>query len=335
MKAYPARTPILARRPRDIRVYDVIALTRRLLDLPSPVDNAAYDTRLASMAPVKDLQSIALAVRGEKYPPAVFVHGVMPRSGTNYVADLLKLHPRIAAYPHRLWELPLLYNTEAISQAQWEFLRTYKGNAGAVAPFEFLAYLASGLLRYLQHLAGEQRTVLLKVPHAEYLALFHAIFPRDHCVLVLRDGRDAVASHLESFGSGPLKPRISQLSNKWARAAELMLSYGKIRPQTSGQSILIRYEDANRHPTDTLRALLQSLALPETAVDFTRVATLPVRGSSALKGPNGVNWDPQVKPHDFQPVGRWHAWNDSLSRRFKRQAAETLINAGYAKDEHW
>ena len=325
-----AAVPLMMRL-RQMRAHDLAVLARRALDMPTN-DSAAYDAALLASVPVAHLQTIATSIRGDNYRPAVIVHvhGAMPRSGTNYVADLLQLHQDIAAYPHRLWELPLLHCAGAISSAQAELVRTYKRNAEVVAPYEFLTYLASGLLSYLQRLAGDSRTVLLKVPHADYLYLFHAIFPRDHCVLVLRDGRDAVASHIDTFGSNPLKPGITELSSKLARAAHLMLDYARLRATSPGQHALIRYEDANHNPVDTLRGLLATLALPEARIDFANVGTLPVRGSSALQGKTGVNWDPQAKPKDFQPVGRWHAWKQSQRRRFKRHAATTLIAAGYA-----
>ena len=40
--------------------------------------------------------------------------------------------------------------------------------------------------------------------------------------------------------------------------------------------------------------------------------------------------------NDFQPVGRWRkAWSSHKKRRFKAIAGRTLIQAGYAKDDHW
>ena len=38
----------------------------------------------------------------------------------------------------------------------------------------------------------------------------------------------------------------------------------------------------------------------------------------------------------LQPVGRWRkAWSSHKKRRFKAIAGRTLIQAGYAKDDHW
>jgi protein-tyrosine sulfotransferase len=316
------------------RVRDFGALVRRLFDLPAS-DSVAYDaTRLADVD-VARLQAIASAVRGEHYNPAIFVHGVMPRSGTNFIADLLQLHASISAYPHRLWEFPLLHNIGGISAAQTDFLSTYKRNAEVVEDFEFAAYLASGLLGYLQHLAGPGKSVLLKVPHAEYIYLFHALFPRDHCILVLRDGRDAIASHLKTFGTGPLKSGVSELADKWARSVHAALDYPTHRAHSTGQALIVRYENANNDPVATVREILRTCDLEEHAYDFRQIPALPVRGSSAIGDDDAVDWDPKEKPKDFQPVGRWHGWSRSRKRRFKRIAGAALVDAGYAADQKW
>jgi protein-tyrosine sulfotransferase len=316
------------------RIRDLGALARRLLDLPAS-DPDAYDAGRLKDVDVPRLHAIAAAVRGQTYRPAIFVHGVMPRSGTNYIADLIQLHGSIAPYPHRLWEFPLLYNVEAISAVETDFLRTYKPNAEVVAPLELLACLASGFLCYLQHLAGPKKTILLKVPHAEYLYLFHAVFPRDHCILVMRDGRDAVASHLNTFGPWPLKPGISELAAKWARSVRAVMAYSDCRADAPGNALVIRYEDANSDPERAVREMLRVADLSEDQYDFQRIGDLPVRGSSTMPNPDGVSWDPKKKPKDFQPLGRWRNWSPGKKRRFKRVAGKALVAAGYATDDSW
>ncbi|HXV96942.1 MAG TPA: hypothetical protein VEC93_00860, partial [Anaerolineae bacterium] len=54
--------------------------------------------------------------RGNGHGPAVMIHGIMPRSGTVYVGELLCRHPDLYAYPHHLWELPVLPLTADVRQ---------------------------------------------------------------------------------------------------------------------------------------------------------------------------------------------------------------------------
>lgn len=324
----------LSRRLVRSSLADLASLVRRAIGLPN-ANLDAYDLRRLAHIDISLLQEIAYAIRGANYRPAIIVHGVMPRSGTNFIADLLKLHESIAPYPHRLWEFPLLHNTESICAAQINFLRTYKRNAEIIEDFELVAYLASGFLRYLQHLAGPDKTVLLKVPHAEFVYLFHAIFPRDHCILVLRDGRDAVASHVNTFRPGPFKPGFSELCEKWSLATNAVLQYPKSQPRSAGRALLVRYEDANADPRATVKNLLRSCDLATASYDFRQASDLPVRGSSAIQDSGEVTWAPKEKPKDFRPVGRWHDWSDSRKRRFKRIAGETLVAAGYVSNDDW
>ncbi|HLT01456.1 MAG TPA: hypothetical protein VK001_04725, partial [Geminicoccaceae bacterium] len=73
------------------RLPQLYRYARRALGLAA----ARRDDFMAAPAPdeAARLEAIAGAVRGADAPPAIFVHGVLPRSGTNYLADALSLHP--------------------------------------------------------------------------------------------------------------------------------------------------------------------------------------------------------------------------------------------------
>ena len=60
----------------------------------------------------------ARSIRGLGRAPALIIHGVMPRSGTVYVGELLRLHPDLYAYPNEIWELPFLRQTEDLLKVQ-------------------------------------------------------------------------------------------------------------------------------------------------------------------------------------------------------------------------
>ncbi|HYO45581.1 MAG TPA: hypothetical protein VEY33_02705, partial [Gemmatimonadota bacterium] len=44
----------------------------------------------------------------------VFIHGILPRSGTNYLSRALLCHPQLAASPKRLWEFPHLRKSDPL-----------------------------------------------------------------------------------------------------------------------------------------------------------------------------------------------------------------------------
>ena len=83
------------------RLSQLYRYGRRALGLPA----ARKDDFIVTLPPgeAARLQAIATAVRGPAAPPAIFVHGVLPRSGTNFLVDALALHPHVHAHPGRLW----------------------------------------------------------------------------------------------------------------------------------------------------------------------------------------------------------------------------------------
>ena len=102
------------------RLSQLYRYGRRALGLPA----ARKDDFMVTLPPgeAARLQAIATAVRGPAAPPAIFVHGVLPRSGTNFLVDALALHPHVHAHPGRLWEFPLLYVAPGAEALQREFL---------------------------------------------------------------------------------------------------------------------------------------------------------------------------------------------------------------------
>lgn len=274
------------------------------------------------------LATIAHEVRGRDYRPAIFVHGVLPRSGTNYLANSLALHPDVAGFPRRLWEFPLLHVVPGAQALQSEFLAMFPRNAEVMRPYELLAYLAGGWLASLQHEAGN-RHVLLKSPHVQNLYIFPHLFPRDKLVLCLRDGRDVVASTFATFGNRLLRKSFRQLVTEWKLAAEAVLSFDSGGPHAHPNVVVIRYEDLVQSPGTTVQAMLAQLALDPARYPFDALAGMPVYGSSANTASGEARWQPALRENGFNPIGRWQEWPPWRKRLFARMAGDTLLRAGY------
>ncbi len=82
---------------------------------------------------------VAAQIRGEHRGPAVMIHGIMPRSGTVYLGELLRHHPELHAYPGGIWELPFLERTTDLEAAYV---------AGAMAGL-IGTLLASGIVEWM------------------------------------------------------------------------------------------------------------------------------------------------------------------------------------------
>jgi protein-tyrosine sulfotransferase len=288
------------------------------------------------MAEAERLRTIAAAVRGPSPPAAIFIHGVLPRSGTNFLADALALHPDVHAHPARLWEFPLLYVAPGAAALQQEFLFMFERNREVMGRYDLLAYLASGWLAALQKEAGAKR-MLFKSPHVQNLGLFRHVFPEDILLLCLRDGRDVIQSSLQTFRRWrPRGKGFAELAREWRHGTEAMLTFQAGAENAYPKAMVVRYEDLAQQPEGTMRAVLEHTGLDPATYDFAALERLPVRGSSAIGGGGDARWGPHDKPAHFQPIGRWQsAWSSVQKNRFKAIAGAALIRAGYAADARW
>jgi protein-tyrosine sulfotransferase len=316
------------------RLAQLYRYGRRALRLPT-ARKSDFTMTLAPGEPAR-LRAIATAVRGPAAPSAIFVHGVLPRSGTNFLVDALALHPHVRANPGRLWEFPLLYVAPGAEALQREFLSMFRRNAEVMGRFDLLAYLASGWLAALQKEAG-QRRLLLKSPHAQNLALFRHIFPYDTLLLCLRDGRDVIQSSLKTFP--PWHPRskgFAEIAREWRYATEAILAFEPGGEDTYANAKVVRYEALVEDTEAVVHDTLLHARLDPEVFDFDALRRLPIRGSSSLGSVGDQRWEPHEKPKDFQPIGRWRgAWSSRQKRRFKAIAGTALISAGYEKDDRW
>jgi len=322
------RAPLWHHLLRFVRFAQADRLVRRVIGLP---DVAAEDF-LFSIDPVETsrLGAVARRVRGAAYRPAVFVNGVLPRSGTNYIANALALHPAIAAFPRRLFEFPLLELGPGACALRHEWLAHYPENGSLVRDHELFAYLASAWLADLQA-DSPDRHLLFKSPHLRQLSLFRATLPDDRLVICLRDGRDVVASALSSFREHSRFTRKSfrQLVHEWRLATEAALACAADGPLAHPHTILVRYEDMVADQAAEMRRLLGALGLELDDYPYDRLAQLPVFGSSARRPDGTWRWQQATRDSAFNPVGRYANWPERRKRAFERLAGDTLRRAGY------
>lgn len=317
---------------RFARMSQITLLFRRSFGLPA-LEHQAFSTCI-DWDNARALSEIAYAIRGQDYRPALFVHGVLPRSGTNYLADAIALHPATNQNPGTLWEFPLLYVAGGAEALQREFEFMFPPNAKVMKQHEMLVHLASGWMRHLQ-VQSEPRTMVFKSPHLQHLALFPAIFPRDRVLILMRDGRDVLQSSLTTFGQNWLGKSFAAIAAEWSAAARLALAFAPGGPCACEQALVVRYEDLVREGRPVMEIVLAHCGLDQASYDWTAFENLPVRGSSTNNASLAEKWRQQPRLQSFNPLGRWHAWPNAQKARFKKWAGETLIAAGYAQDLDW
>ena len=277
------------------------------------------------------LRGLALRARGEG-PAPILILGVMPRSGTNFLRDLLALHPDVCAEPGRLYEFPLLHSAHGAKAHVDEFLAYFPRNAEVVGRFDGLAMLAGTWLRELQ-LEARERNLLLKSPHVQNLTLAPLIFPGAKILLCLRDGRDVVDSTIRTFSKRSLtRKTFSQLAWEWNLAANAIVQFGENGSLEHPDMQIVLYEDLVRDPKAALGAVFDHIGLDPARYDAAAGSELPVRGSSRSEANDDSRWLPEERREDFNPIGRWMTWSAGRKARFDAIAGVTLEKAGYDRE---
>lgn len=322
--------------PRFLRIAQCGQLLRRLVGLPAcKPDDFLFDIAPAAQ---KRLASIARQVRGPSCRPAIFVNGVLPRSGTNFVANALALHPDVAAFPREMHEFPLIEIAPGAGALQHEWLSLYPANTSLVQPFELFGYLASGWLADLQS-EVQDRQLLFKSPHVRQISLFRAALPNDKLVLCLRDGRDVVASTMATFERGLFsrgfrergifRKSFRQLVVEWRLATEAVLAFAPGGPRANPHTIVVRYEDLVEDPQSQIAKILPVLGLDQGRFPADQLKQLPVFGSSTTRENGSQSWEPVERKANFNPIGRFENWPEARKRAFEHMAGDLLHRAGY------
>lgn len=276
----------------------------------------------------------ARMARGADRGPALIVQGIMPRSGTVYVGELLRRHPALYAYAHHLWEFPAVQLTPDVATLQQKFVLGYKGNRDKLGDADFLPLFGAALIAYLYEPVPDGQRVLAKMPSAQHLSHFFTMFPYEQLLVLVRDGRDLVHSTLRTW------PRLNfiQVCLRWNRSAQMVLRAAERFSGTRSTDYwLARYEDALHDPDAFIRQTCRHFELDENEYPYEEIQKIRVIGSSKLEKSNeqSVSWQHLEKPQNFQPTQYWKQWSQLRKAVFKAIAGQSLMDLGYCDDLNW
>lgn len=255
----------------------------------------------------------------------IFILSPVPRCGTNFLWDLLRLHPHCAPGRSPLWEDYLLKNAGPLfdfvetAQRSWD---PVWGPTDHLRP-ELLRHLGDGLIRFMT--TDDRRRMVTKNPSFDNLEHFFELFPEAYLLLLVRDGRDVVHSGMATFGWS-----LEGGARWWAKEIDRLESY-LVRPDVpKDRALVVRYEDLVAGGAEITR-ILEFLELPPDLIDENHVETLPVRGSSINRGDGegSIHWDPVPRTEDFEPVRRWRSWDAPSLETFSNIAERQLDLLGY------
>ena len=256
----------------------------------------------------------------------IFVHGILPRSGTNYLWDLLLLHPDCGQAREPVNEDLFLDHSDPLVQFVGQVRASWNpiwGQFPADIAEHLCAGVGEGLLSFLW--TDRERRLLTKSPSVRHLDRFFTFFPSARLVILVRDGRSVAQSAMDTFGWS-----FDRACREWSAAAQTIRRFQQDQSDRVERWRLVRYEDLVDDPEGQLRSLFAFLDLDSERYDFDAARTLPVRGSSAFGRKDGnVHWNSVAKDASFAPKERWRSWPAHRQERFQWLAGEWLVYFGY------
>lgn len=254
----------------------------------------------------------------------VFIIGINPRSGTNYLYQLLALHPDCVHSKH-YGEDFFLFGADKYLEF-YEKVTRFWNPAWKNDKAVFKRSLEMGLLNYLNPGGSPARYMVTKTPSAANAKLFTEVFSEGYMIIITRKGQDLVESFMKTFNS-----RFEDAVRGWKRGAVSIHDVINDKAiMDSGRVLMIKYEDLYQHNEEVMKKILTFLKLDLSTFDFSKSQNFDVIGSSTFKGNSEkVTWNPIPKDSTFNPLGRFSHWGRFKHYRFNWMAGKYAKEFGY------
>jgi Sulfotransferase family len=271
-----------------------------------------------------------MKVEEESLSELVFVFGIMQRSGTNYLSDLLTLHEQCRG--SRIYEDFLVANSGLLERYVDAVSKNWRREWFQFAIDEEVTEIAKALGSGLEAFCGgaptSHRYLVCKTPNSLNIDHTFRFFPTARVIVIVRDGRDLVESYIRSFSC---PGSWETLVREWCLSAQRIAAFLETSPARE-RALLVRYEDLFSNTAVEMRRILKFLRLKTARYDFGKAARLPIRGSSVFGRQPGsaVSWQQVARTADFVPIGRFRDWSGRRLRRFSWLAGRESAHLGYA-----
>jgi hypothetical protein len=280
----------------------------------------------------------------------IFILGIMQRSGTNYLNNLLLMHPD-SDYPGFVWEDYLIAHAEHLNKytnsVYQSWSPSWKNKVEEVMGHDpIMSCIGEGLSLFIRrqyesssqtrgrssNKEGEGQEEFPKLvtatPNVNNLRHFFQLLPHAHLLIIIRDGRSIVESGIKSFDWD-----FEHAVRRWMNAAERIFEFDGSGQE--GRYLIVRYEDLYANAKDEMIKILSFLGLDTERYDFKTAANLTVMGSSDLRSSEGrIHWKARERNSDFNPIGRWRHWKRPQHERFNWLAGAGLERFGYAQQQY-
>ena len=263
----------------------------------------------------------------------IFIIGITPRSGTNYLYNLLKLHPDCEESSLKGEDF-LLYNSDLIVEyIDKTHTRNKKWNPEINnITYGFKKGFEKIIFQNQYYKKSKDKSVINKTPYTNGIINFPNLFNNfnSRMIIIIRDGKDTSESYQRTFGKNEFTyDNIFNLWNKGAR--DILIFDNKFKDLRKELYIIIKYEDLVNKEDKTFKKILEFVNLSVDKFDFDSLKNIGVIGSSTYhKGK--VTWSKhQKKTKNFNPLARSKKWKKLLHWRFHWIAGKNYYNLGYSE----
>lgn len=262
----------------------------------------------------------------EKDNATVFILGIHPRSGTNFLRSLLLIHKDcvgILDEDYLIAYSNLLSNYVTAIDRNWRNKSSYD--------VDHLHKLKSAIRNCMLSLTLDIKKspdlrLVLKSPTVRNLGNFYEYFGHSYLIILVRDGRAVTQSYMDSFGG-----RFSENISHWAEGAKEIEQFCNRYGLEGPRHLIVKYEDLITDLQSELKRILQKIHLDPQRLDFNQAASMPVIGSSTMRHEETgqVHWQPVAKPDGFDPLRRTAHWSSFRESRFNWLAGKEAEKLGY------
>ena len=215
----------------------------------------------------------------QRHNPIILL-SACPRSGSNYLENLLSLHPQCRK--SKVPEDFFLANSETLlnfcrsvadSWDDW-WLQRLGG------PSRLAMHIGTALLRFADPGPEEEGPVsdfrlMLRSPTTEGIAAATTLFPDARVLVLVRDGPATVELGRRSF-----RWPYEEAMLAWRQSVRRILSF--LASADGPRCQLIRFEDLTADPAREIARVIAFLGLDPALYAFDRVDEIPVLGSSSF-----------------------------------------------------
>ena len=286
------------------------------------------------MIPVAE-ETVAVSGGASALLNPVFIGGA-PRSGLTLLRMILDAHPQLTCLPDAGFMPGLALQWRDIEKTLGSNLEETYGVSREALRGSFRRAM-EGLLAPALVKTGKPRLVEKSAMNAVAMDTLGELFPDAMLVLLIRDGRDVVASLLDRDWKDPRSgepfaytQHAGTAASYWLQLVNLALE-AKSRLDRPDRVYILRYEDLVKSPEQTLRALFShiNVSWDEGVLEF-------YRSRRPLVGMEYDSWARLRRPLSPRSIGRWKR-DLSVDQRaqVKSVLGVALVELGYTADLSW